>query len=111
MPTKVLAVTAVEQRAVEQNEARTLIVVVNTSGAETAYLSDENGMSLTEGIPIGPGMALELSKRLGYDTDKPWYIVGSGNLNARITEGFAEVSFPPPSSTPPSSPPERVQTI
>lgn len=98
MPTKTFPVTTVQQRFVDVSADRTLILVVNTDVAETIYVSDEAG---TNGIPIaGPGGNLEMSKALGWDTEKAWLIIGSGACIAVIVEGFGNIDVTPITPTP-----------
>ena len=95
MPSKQSAYTAAVSSMVEDNTKRTTMVVVNTSGAETAYINDESTVSAAQGIPLPPGGNIVMEKALGWSTEKAWWKMGTGAGNLNVYEGFGKLPSPP----------------
>ena len=112
MPSKGITVDAAPiVTLVEQNNLRTVIVVINTHAAQALYVNDETPVTATESIPIAAGGNLVMEQANGWDTTKKWYVIGSGAATTgNIYEGYGVI--PGGSTTPgvsPSPPPEYPQ--
>lgn len=92
----------------EANPARTVLLIVNTHGAQILYVSDESSVTATDGIPIRSNGNLVMEKALGWEPGKKWYVIASGAATTGVVyEAFGVLGgatppgIPAPTGTPP----------
>lgn len=89
MPSKAISIGTAQQELIEANARRTALIVICTHAGQTLYIDDDDDVSTTEGIEIGPGANVILEKSLGFPVHKRWMVVADGAATTGIVyEGF-----------------------
>jgi len=94
MPSKQVPYTAATAILLNENDKRTVVVVINMSGAQTAYINDESTVSATQGIELRPHANVVMEQGVGWNTTGRWHCMGSGAGNLNVYEGFGKIPSP-----------------
>lgn len=110
MPSKAYSFGTTEEK-IDEEPDRTTLIIQNIHGSNYLYVSDQQGMALSDGTRISPGGHRDIKKALGEEPEKAWYVVASGaNTTTRIFVDYGD--YPKVEGitvTPaPTPPPDRI---
>lgn len=96
---------------VNYDEHRSVLNLANLDRVNIIYVSDETGVTTSNGFPIFPRMVVSLIKLLGDEPEKAYYGVASVASTLAHWSQYGDVPVTPDVEEDPQAPPGGIQAV